>query len=172
MTIRIDDVHAIKLIAHATHIQFVPRVNHCIASYDEQDRITGGVLYTDYWGNGSSCQMHVACFNKHWASKAMLYLAFDYPFRQLGVKKVFGLVPEYNIAARNFDLKLGFKIEYLAEDVFNHANEVNGMYLMSMRKEDCKWLKMRMPLIEYAPENRTSRIEPPLAAMPTVGTMQ
>lgn len=170
--IRIDDVHAIRLIAQAAHVQFVPRLHHCIASYDEQDRITGGVLFTDYWGNGSSCQMHVACFNKHWASKAMLYLAFDYPFRQLGVKKVFGLVPEENVAARNFDLKLGFKIEYLVEDVFNNPVGLNGMYLLSMRKEDCKWLNMKMPYIEYAPLERTNNVNIPLLHLPTMGGMQ
>ena len=60
------------------------------------------------------------CFNKHAVSKAMMYLAFDYPFRQLKVKKIFGLVPERNHQARKFNLKLGFKIEYLADDVFNH----------------------------------------------------
>jgi hypothetical protein len=100
----------------------------------------------------------------------MLYLAFDYPFRQLKVQKIFGLVPERNHAARNFDLKLGFKIEYLAEGVFNHADGVNGMYLMSMKKEDCKWLAMPMPFIAYAPEHLTSTAVP-LAVMPTYNSL-
>jgi hypothetical protein len=170
--IRINDVHAIKLIATVCHVQFVPTIHHCIATYDADDRLAGGNLYTDYWGNGGSCQLHTACFNKRGVSKAMLYLAFDYPFRQLRVKKIFGLVPERNVAARNFDLKLGFKIEYLTEDVFNHADGVNGMYLMSMTKDECKWLNMPMPFIEYAPDNLTSRVQP-LAAMeaPATGWM-
>jgi hypothetical protein len=168
--IRINDVHAIQLIANACHVQFVPKIHHCIATYDESDRLVGGNLYTDYWGNGGSCQLHTACFNKRAVSKAMLYLAFDYPFRQLKVKKIFGLVPERNHAARNFDLKLGFKLEYLAEDVFSHADGVNGMYIMSMRKEDCKWLDMKMPFIDYAPLDRTSTVQP-LAAMPTYNSL-
>ena len=170
--IRIDDVHAIRAISAAAHMQFVPKIHHCIASYDENDKLLGGNIYTDYWGNGGSCQVHTACFNKHWASKAMLYLAFDYPFRQLMVKKMFGLVPERNVAARNFDLRLGFKIEYLAEDVFNHPDGINGMYLMSMRADECKWLSMKMPYIEYAPRERTNDINLPLATMQTVGAMQ
>jgi hypothetical protein len=168
--IRINDVHSIKLIAAACHVQFVPQIHHAIACYDNDDKLAGGNLYTDYWGYGGSCQLHTACFNKRAVSKAMLYLAFDYPFRQLKVKKIFGLVPEYNVAARNFNLKLGFKIEYLTDDVFNYTDDPNGMYLMSMRKEECKWLDMPMPFIEYAPEDQTSRIRP-LAAMSTYNNL-
>jgi hypothetical protein len=45
------------------------------------------------------------------------------------------------------------------------------MYLTSMRKEDCKWLNMRKPYIDYAPTERTSNIDLQLASMP-VGAMQ
>ena len=159
--IRINDAHATRLISEASHVQYVPRIHHSIACYDENDRLVGGNLYTDYWGNGGSCQLHTACFNKRAVSKAMMYLAFHYPFEQLKVKKIFGLVPERNVSARNFDLKLGFKIEYLTDDVFNHPDGINGMYLMSMMKEDCRWLKMKMPYIEYAPEELTGRINVP-----------
>ena len=170
MTIRIDDVHAIRLIASAAAIQFVPGIHHCIADYTESDQLKGGVLFTDYWGNGGSCQIHMAGFRKNWVSKSMLYLAFHYPFQQLGVKKLFGLVPERNHVARNSNLRLGFIVEYLAEDVFNHADGVNGMYLMSMRKEACKWLNMKMPLTEYASESRTSVVRA-LATMPTYNNL-
>jgi hypothetical protein len=132
--------------------------------------LLGGVLYTDYWGG--STQMHFAGFKPNWANRALIYLAFDYPFRQLGVKKVFGLIPEYNVQSRNTALHLGFKIEYLAPDVFDMSDGVNGMYLMSMMKQDCKWLSMRMPYIEYAPPERTNSINLPLASLPTVGVMQ
>ena len=49
---------------------------------------------------------------------------------------------------------------------------VNGMYIMSMRKEDCQWLDMQMPFIEYAPPERTNRVDLPLAILPTIGVMQ
>src|SRR5580698_11387694 len=111
--IRINDIHAIKCIAAAAHVQFVPKIHHCIATYDDNDRLAGGNLYTDYHGIGGSVQLHTACFNKRAVSKAMMYLAFDYPFRQLQANKLIGLVMERNVEARNFDLKLGFKIEYM-----------------------------------------------------------
>ena len=56
--------------------------------------------------------------------------------------------------------------------MFNFLHGLNGMYIMSMRKEDCKWLDMPMPFIEYAPIERTNRIDLPLASLPTIGGMQ
>jgi hypothetical protein len=167
---RFDDVHSIKAIASASRIQFVPHMHHCIAQYDKSDRLLGGVLFTDYWGG--SVMMHSAIFSGKGGLRPLIWLVFQYPFVQLGVKKVFGLVPEWNVPARNLDLHLGFKIEYLTDDVFNHAQGPNGMYLMSMRKEDCRWLNMRMPYIEYAPPERTNSIDRPLAHMPSVGMVQ
>jgi hypothetical protein len=168
--IRFDDVHAIKLIAHAAQIQFVPHLHHCIASYSESDQLKGGVLFTDYWGG--SVQIHMAGFCRNWVSKAMVYLAFDYPFRQLAVNKLFAVVPEWNHISRNNTLHLGFKIEYKVDDVFDNPHGVNGMYLMSMYKNDCRWLNMKMPYIEYAPPERTNRLDVPLALLPTIGGMQ
>lgn len=168
--IRIDDVHAIRLLARAAHLQFVPRFHHCIARYSESDKLLGGTLYTDYWGGSVGC--HFAGFTPNWINRELLWLGFDYPFNQLKVKKLFGLIPEWNVQSRNTGLRLGFKIEYLVEGVFNHTDGVNGMYITSMKREDCKWLDMKMPYIEFAPAERTNDINLPLATMPTVGAMQ
>jgi hypothetical protein len=168
--IRFDDVHSIKAIAKAARIQFIPILHHCIAQYSRDDKLLGGVLFTDYWGG--SVMMHQALFSGMAGMRPLIWLVFQYPFVQLGVKKVFGMVPEWNYQARNLNLHLGFKIEYLTADVFNHAEGPNGMYLMSMRKEDCRWLNMKMPYIEYAPPERTNQIDLPLAAMSAVGMMQ
>lgn len=153
--IRLNDVHATKLIAQTAVVQFVPSIHYCIADYDSHDCLRGGILYTDFWGG--SIMMHVAGFQPRWASKSLLWIAFDYPFMKLKVKKVYGIVPEWNWKARNFDVHLGFKIEYLMEDVFNRQDEVNGMYIMSMRKEDCKWLDMPQPELKFAPPELVSR---------------
>lgn len=166
--IRFDDVHATKIIAKASNMQFVPGLHHCIADYSAQDQLKGGVLFSDWMGG--SVQIHMAGFRKNWVSKSMLYLAFNYPFVQLNVKKLVGLVPEWNYRARNSNLRLGFQIEYKVDDIFNHKNLDNGMYLMTMRKEDCKWLAMKQPLIEFAPPERVGKIE--LAHIEPIGMMQ
>jgi len=155
--IRIDDVHSINCIAHAAKVQFVPHFHHCIADYDQNDILKGGALFTD-WNRGSIL-IHLAGFRPNWVSKALLYLGFHYPFVELGVKKVFGLVPESNVTARNVNLHLGFKIEILLADVFP-GEEYNGMYIMSMYAKDCRFLKMKPPLIALAPGELTSKILP------------
>lgn len=168
--IRFDDVHAIRLIAQASQMEFVPRLHHCIARYDESDKLMGGVLFTDY--RVGSVAIHMAGFHPQWVSKAMVYLAFDYPFNQLKVNKLFGLVPERNVKSRNNTLHLGFKIEYLVPDVLGYPDGINGMYIMSMYKKDCRWLNMKLPYIDYAPPERTNRIDLPLASLPTIGGVQ
>lgn len=165
--IRIDDIHAIKLLANAARLQFVPHLHHCIARYSHDDKLMGGTLYTDYWGGSVGC--HFAGFFPNWINKELLWLGFDYPFNQLKVKKIFGLIPEWNVASRNTGLRLGFKIEHLVDGVFDNPDGVNGMYITSMLREDCRWLKMKMPYIEYAPKDRMNSL--PLALMPTAGAM-
>ena len=167
---RFDDVHAIRCIAQSAQMEFVPRLHHCIARYNDNDRLMGGVLFTEY--RVGSVAIHMAGFHPHWVNKAMVYLAFDYPFNQLKVKKLIGLVPERNIKSRNNTLHLGFKIEYLAHDILGYPDGVNGIYFMSMYREDCKWLKMKMPYIEYAPPDRINSLERVLIDLPTVGMMQ
>jgi hypothetical protein len=171
MTFRIDDVHAIRLIANASQIEFVPKLHHCIARYSESDKLLGGVLFTGY--RVGSVMIHMAGFDPHWVNKAMVYLAFDYPFNQLKCRKLIGMVPERNVVSVNNTLHLGFKIEYLAPDILGYPDGVNGMYFMSMYKEDCKWLKMKMPFIEFASQERTNSIaDIPLALIPHVGMVQ
>lgn len=169
--IRFNDIHAIKLIARACEVDFVPVLHHCIAEYDGNDRLKGGVLFTGY--RSGSVSIHMAGFCKNWVSRPMVYLAFDYPFRQLGVKKLYGMVPERNPKALKNDVHLGFKIEYLTRDVYNYEDGVNGVYLLSMYRDDCRWLKMKMPTITYAPPERTNPLpRNPLTDVPTVGMMQ
>jgi hypothetical protein len=156
--IRVNDLHAIRMLAAAAKIQFVPKLHACIARYSADDRLMGGVLFTDFWGG--SVTMHWAGFAPNWVSRAMIWLAFDYPFRQLDVKKAIGLTPESNVTARNTALRFGFKIEYLVTDVFkDDPDNLNGMYILSMRKEDCKWLDMPVPVIEFAPLERTNNVD-------------
>jgi hypothetical protein len=160
MTIRFNDPHAAYLIASAAKIPFVPQLHHCIAEYDSNDILRGGVLFTDYLGG--SVQVHVAGFRLNWASKVLLYLTFQYPFKIIRVKKLIGLVPESNTQARNLNLHLGFKIEYLVADVFNWGDAPNGMYVMSMYAEDCKWLNMPTPRVILAPKEKTNQLTLPL----------
>ena len=154
MAIRINDVHAINIISKASQMQFVPHLHHCIAEYNSKDQLVGGCLFTDW--NIASVNIHTALFgNKLLLGRQLLWLTFQYPFNQLRCKKLIALVPEWNVAARNLDLKLGFKIEYKMDDVYGNPDPMpNGIYIMTMMRDQCKWLKMKPPTIEFAPPER------------------
>ena len=158
MTIRINDPHSVQIIMQAARVAFVPQLHHCIAEYTPSDRLMGGVLFTDW--NYGSVLMHFALFEPRGGlGRQLLWLAFQYPFNQLGVKKVFCLVPEWNILSRNVCLRLGFKIEYKVDDVFNNPPPIdNGMYIISMKRENCKWLTMKPPHITFALLEQTNRM--------------
>jgi hypothetical protein len=158
--IRINDVHAIQLIARAARVQFVPHMHHCIAEYNSRDQLVGGVLFTD-WNFGSLITHIALAPQKGMRCRQLLWLTCQYSFVQLEAKKIFALVPEWNIPSRNLVLKLGYKIEYKIDDVFNNPPPLdNGMYITSMRREDCKWLTMKPPTIEFAPEERINKLPP------------
>jgi hypothetical protein len=156
--IRIDDPHSINLISRATRVQFVPMLHHCIALYNSTDRLVSGVLFTD-WNRGSVL-LHCAVFPPKGAlGRDLIWLTFQYAFNQLKVKKMIALVPEWNYQSRNISLKLGFKIEYKMDDVFNNPEPIlNGMYIMSMTREECRWLNMKEPEIVYASVEKTNKL--------------
>ena len=95
------------------------------------------MIYNCY--TGASINIHIAGFDPRWGDRDLVWVGFDYPFNQLGCKKVIGQVPSYNDLALEFDLKLGFKIEAVIKDVFPNGD----LFVVSMLKEDCRFLKLK-----------------------------
>jgi RimJ/RimL family protein N-acetyltransferase len=123
-------------IAEAAGVIFNPEADIVISRLSNGE-LAGGVLYNGY--TRASINMHVAAFSPRWGSRDMLWVCFDYPFNQLGCKKVFGQVPSKNEHALEFNLKLGFKIETLIPDVFPE----DDLLVVSMVREDCRWLNIK-----------------------------
>jgi RimJ/RimL family protein N-acetyltransferase len=98
--------------------------------------LMGGVVYQRY--THSSILMHVAAFMPNWLCRDFLWLAFHYPFVQLGVGRVFGLVHEKNDVALAFDRKLGFEIETRIKKVYPDGDQI----VLVMEREQCRWLKL------------------------------
>ena len=74
----------------------------------ERDGVLLAVVVFDNFGETDVC-MHIASDgSKAWMSKSLLLGAFAYPFLQLGLLRVTGLVPADNEAALAFDENLGF----------------------------------------------------------------
>lgn len=105
---------------------------------EENGELIAGVTF-DYY-NGASICMHVAAVEgRRWMTREYLWFCFYYPFEQLGVKRITGLVPETNMDARRFDEHLGFKLETRLKD----AAPDGDVLVYAMFKEDCRFLRMK-----------------------------
>jgi RimJ/RimL family protein N-acetyltransferase len=109
----------------------------CIGSISEDGKILKGVVGFDGY-NGASVMMHVYG-EGNWISRDLLKIAFDYPFNHLNCNMVLGLVPSGNTQALKMNRHLGFKVEAVLEG----AHPDGALILMVMRREECRWLKMR-----------------------------
>lgn len=124
------------LIAAASETAYNPTTHHVI-SRSRDGKLLGGVIFTSF--TGSSIGMHVAGFAPRWINSNMLWITFDYPFNQLKVSKVIGETHSCNRKALDFDLKLGFKKEAQIVDYYPDGD----LIILSMRREDCRWLKLK-----------------------------
>ncbi len=74
----------------------------------ERDENLAAVVVYDGFSE-CDCNMHIASDGtKAWMNKSLLLSAFAYPFAQLGLLRVTGLVPADNEEALAFDENLGF----------------------------------------------------------------
>lgn len=99
-------------------------------------RIVAGVCYTDY--NGVNVSMHVAAEGKNWLRREYLWACFDYPFNQLKVNRITGLVGEGNTQARKFDEHIGFTLE----TTLAGAHPTGDLLVYRMFRSECRWLSL------------------------------
>lgn len=91
----------------------------------------------------TDCNMHIASDGtRAWMNKALLLSAFAYPFVQLGLLRVTGLVPAHNQAALAFDEHLGF-----VREGFHPKAGPGGSDLISlgMLRESCRFIPKATP---------------------------
>jgi RimJ/RimL family protein N-acetyltransferase len=70
---------------------------------DDDGTIRWAVVYDNY-ESGGSVQMHIAITDPKYVTRRAISAVFEYPFYQLGVKKVLGFVNSENLKALSFDL--------------------------------------------------------------------
>lgn len=110
-----------------------PSANICCIGNEFDGKLRGVVGYDGY--NGASIQMHVAG-EGNWFSKDLLFAVFDYPFNVCQVNMVLGMVPSGNADAIRFNTHIGFKVE----KVIPGAHPDGALWIMSMRREECRFL--------------------------------
>lgn len=102
---------------------------------EKNGQLVAGVLYDHF--NKASISMHVAAEGKHWLNREYLWFCFFYPFEQLKVRKVIGVVPSVNKKALKFDKHLGFVEEGRLKD----AHPEGDLVLLTMTKDQCRHLE-------------------------------
>lgn len=87
----------------------------------------------------TNCEMAIASDGKrHWMTRAAVLAAFAYPFNQLGLLRVTGVVETTNRPALRFSNKLGFVAEGLLADWFGPGRD--GI-LLGMTRNNCRWIR-------------------------------
>jgi RimJ/RimL family protein N-acetyltransferase len=92
-------------------------------------------IYDNY--EKASIQVHLAISDPKVVTRQAISEVFEYPFYQLRVKKLIGIVNSQNASALAFDLRLGFEVEAVIKDAY----DMGDMYILSMTQEQCRWLR-------------------------------
>lgn len=105
--------------------------------WEKNGQIIAGVVY-DYYTGTNIC-MHIAALpGRRWLTRTFLFYVFHYPFVQLGVKRLTGIIPESNRESVRFAQGLhGSKLEARLKN----AHPDGDMLIFVMFKDDCKYLK-------------------------------
>ena len=83
------------------------------------------------------CNIHVASDGSgRWMTREFLFHSFAYPFIQLGLRRVTGLVPAKNEAALRLDLHLGFEHEGRCRN----ALPDDDIIVLGMLRENCRFI--------------------------------
>ena len=104
--------------------------------WESEGKLVAGVAYCEW--NGVNVVCHIASDgSKRWATREYLWTIFDYPFTQLGCRRITVAVGEGNSASRRFVQHLGFT----QEATLDSAHPTGDLLLFSMFKERCRWLQ-------------------------------
>ena len=87
---------------------------------------------------GKTCQIHVVNFNKKYTPRKLLWATFDYPFRQLGLESLIGIVNSNNEQAMKYDQNLGFKEVHRFVGLHDDGGDI---VVFEMKKDECRFVK-------------------------------
>lgn len=102
---------------------------------EKDGELVAVVVYDDFCE--FDCNMHIASDGTSaWMNKSLLVSAFAYPFIQLNLNRVTGLVPSKNTAALKFDEHLGFE----REGLHRNACADDDLISLGMLKQNCRFI--------------------------------
>lgn len=88
--------------------------------------------------NGKMCSMHTMIQKPEFVSRKMVRSVFEFPFEKCGLEHVIAPCPSSNLAAIDFDKRIGFKEMHRFEKA---AMDGGDLVILGMSKAECRWLK-------------------------------
>lgn len=107
--------------------------NMTAVGLERDGELIAGVIYEGF--NGHNVWMHCAIPGR--LTREFLHYCFEYPFLELGCKRVSGYVEASNAKARRFDEHLGFKPEARLRGA---ASDGGDVILYVMTREGCRYV--------------------------------
>lgn len=114
--------------------QRVPWEGYNAFGVEMDGQIVSGVVIHQI--NGANAFCHIAIEKPNKTMLALFHVVCDYTFRQLGLKRLTGLVPSNEEHIVRFDMRLGFEIEFIMKDAAVGADLVG----LVMWADKCPWL--------------------------------
>jgi len=104
--------------------------------WERHGKIVAGVAYANW--NGVNVECHIASDgSRRWLTKQYLWTIFDYPFNQLGAKRITVCVGSGNADSTRFVKHLGFTIEATLKD----AHPTGDIHIYRMDRQDCRFIR-------------------------------
>lgn len=114
--------------------RWLPGRGNAIGLIDDNEKLVCGWTYSDY--NHANIIVDVVAECKGWATPEFLFMCFDYPFNQLGCKRITSPVAKTNTHCQKFVEHLGAELEFVMPD----ACKTGDVLIYRMFKNNCRWL--------------------------------
>lgn len=135
MSLVFNDARVVRFVA--TQCGVTRWVAPVSIGVEERGEIIGGFVAVDCY-DGIDIMCNIAGLRgRYWATRRFFRACFKYLFKQLGLRRVTGLVDASNLAARALNERLGFKQEGVLR---KRAPGGGDMIVYGMLREECRWL--------------------------------
>ena len=123
-----------KWLANKQNVEYAKDESSTYIGLERKGKIQVVFMYNNLIENGS-VHLHIAIEGQ--ANKHIRWYAFHYPFIELNVKKIIAPIQSNNLKCIKFALNAGF----ICEHIMKNAGSNSDLWLLTMTKEQCRFLK-------------------------------
>jgi RimJ/RimL family protein N-acetyltransferase len=125
-------------IASGSVFNYNPDADAVISRRTPEGNLLAGAVFYNHIA-GASVRVHIAAFKPMAINRDLLWCCFDYPFNQLKCKKLLAFLPSTNAKSIALATHLGLKEEARVQDAYVEGD----LIVMSMKREECRWLSIQ-----------------------------